>query len=54
VKRDNYVKAKKVEAANRGGLASVSTSALRQNVWRRMMMRYAPVISALGNKHGEA
>ena len=27
---------------------------LRQNVWRRMMMRYAPFISALGDKHGEA
>src|SRR6516164_7283736 len=29
-------------------------SVLRQNVRRRMMMRYAPFISALGDKHGES
>src|SRR5262249_28099327 len=27
----------------------VTISVLRQNVWRRMMMRYAPFISALGD-----
>jgi hypothetical protein len=37
-----------------GGLTSVTASVLRQNVWRRMMMRYAPFTSALGDKHGEA
>jgi hypothetical protein len=26
----------------------------RQNVWRGVMMRYAPLTSALGDKHGEA
>jgi hypothetical protein len=29
-------------------------SVLRQNMWRRMMMRYAPFISPLGDKHGES
>ena len=29
-------------------------SVLRKNMWRRMMMRYAPFISPLGDKHGEA
>src|SRR6516165_7764598 len=30
------------------------TSVLRQNMRRRMMMCYAPFISALGDKHGES
>src|SRR5262252_3722788 len=34
--------------------ASIMTSVLRQNMRRRMMMRYAPIISALGDKHGES
>src|SRR5215469_7959829 len=33
--------------------ASIMDSVLRQNMWRRMMMRYAPFIAALGDKHGE-
>jgi hypothetical protein len=33
--------------------ASIMASVLRQNVRRRMMMRYAPFISTLGDKHGE-
>src|SRR6516164_1414027 len=33
--------------------ASIKISVLRQNVRRRMMMRYAPFIPTLGDKHGE-
>jgi hypothetical protein len=33
---------------------SIIALVLRQNMGRRMMMRYAPFISALGDEHGEA
>src|SRR6516225_9640479 len=42
------------KSANSGhSKASIKTSVLRQNVRRRMMMRYAPFIPTLGYKHGE-
>jgi hypothetical protein len=33
---------------------SITPSILRENVWRRMMMRYAPFTSAPCDKHSEA
>jgi hypothetical protein len=34
--------------------ASIVASVFWQNMWRRMMMRYAPFISALRDKHSES